>query len=107
MSTEKDMEFLGSVAGKLKGVAKLALQEIKPQANAVIRGRINNENEIDFMLDQMLSFCYDNEMLQLYKAVLRSIIAKYPRVVHSHVYAYYEMFDPEKIGLKDDLEDDE
>ena len=105
MLSGSDGEFFSTVANELKSLAKLALQEYKPLANAVIRGTIDNEHDIDLMLDYMVSFCYDDKMLELFKAVLRSLVYKYPRLVSDHMYAYYEMFEPGKIGLEEDCDD--
>jgi len=89
MLTRENKEFFSEVADKYKELAKLALREYRPQANAIIKGVINNENEINLILDNMLSFCYDDEILKLYKSVIRSIINKYLESVHDHVYEYY------------------
>ena len=66
----------------------------------MINGSIDNENDIGFILDYILSFYFDDEILKLYKSVLRSVINKYPELVHDYVYAYFDMFEPEKMKFK-------
>ena len=100
MLTNEDKEFFGAISDNFKELAKLALYECRSRANSIINGFIDNENDIGLILDGMLSFCNDDEILKLYKAVLRSVFYKYPELVHDYVYAYLEMFEPEKVEDK-------
>jgi len=97
--SESDKQFFDGIAEQLNELAEFVYQEYRPTAQAIIHGKINDEHEIELFLDSMVGSCYDDKVLNLYKDVIRSILYKYPQVAHDHVYMYYEMFEPEKIGL--------
>jgi hypothetical protein len=71
----------------------------KPIAANIIYGRNNDEHDIETVLDGILECCSNDEMLRLYKRVLRSIIYKFPETVEFYVRAYYEIWEPEKLDF--------
>jgi len=100
--TDKDKEFFGGIAGELKRLGEIAYLEYQPLARAVIEGEIGNEREIDLLLDRMLDFCYSEKVYSLYKEVVHNTAKRYLPVAISHVYAFFEMYDPEVVGLSED-----
>jgi hypothetical protein len=46
-------------------------------------------------MEYMLDFCFDDQVLDIYKSVCRSLIYKYPALVQDLVYAYRDTWDTE------------
>ena len=89
-------EDISGLAKQILSLADMALPEYKSITDDIIRGRINEITEIEHFLDNMLTFCFDARILQLYKKVLRHIYIEHPETVYSYVEAYYDMYEEEK-----------
>ena len=101
---EKNKEdFLGSfgnIARQLKGLSEQILPHYQDFTYNVENGRINDINTIERELDYMLSFCFDERVLVLYKRVLRKIYYTHPDIVKSYIDSYLDMYE------NDDDDDD-
>jgi hypothetical protein len=53
-----------------------------------LSGQLTSPNEIEHILDHMLDYCYDAEMLSLYKRICRRLIHKQPELVYNAVMNY-------------------
>ena len=89
---EKFFEDIGALAENMNGLAKSVLPDYQRFAENVILGRITDIHEIERQLDYMLSFCFNEEILSLFKAILRKLHRKHPDVVKSYVTAYFDMY---------------
>jgi hypothetical protein len=93
---EDFQQFADGIAELLKGrdsLAQMAVEQYKPIADDIISGRLTDSHQIDLTLDWMCDFCFNDNMLKLYKAVLRSILQNHPEIVASHIQQYREMWD--------------
>jgi len=86
------------ILSQLHNLADMALVQYKPLANDIINGKINDPDEITHIMEYMLDFCFDDQVLDIYKAVCRSQINKYPALVQYLVYAYRDTWDSEYDG---------
>jgi transcription termination factor NusB len=84
---------LASLCERIVELHKQAIITYTPYANDIIGGYITDEKEIDQILSKMLDHCGHDEMLKLFKAVLRAIICKHPKLVHDYVYIYKDFYD--------------
>ena len=94
-----DSEFFVSISGLAKQILSLtdmALPEYKNITDDIICGQIKEITEIEHTLDNMLTFCFDDRILLLYKKVLRHIYNDDPDTVHFYIEAYYNMYKEEK-----------
>jgi hypothetical protein len=73
----------------------------KPIAESVIAGQIIDENCIEHLFDDMLSYGYSEEMTQLFKRVCRKIYDPHPDLVNFYVKSYLEMWDDDYEGDED------
>lgn len=106
---KKDYDkFLEDIKPLAEGIASLYDQALALYTPAVndICSRIASQNEMEHLLDWLLSYACDDRFLLLYKKVLRHYLYIYPESVKSYVMGYYEMWEPEKLGIKDDDDDD-
>lgn len=53
---------------------------------------LTDMKEIEWQLSSMLDFCFNDEVLALYKRVLRKLYYDYPDIVEFYVYAYRDMW---------------
>jgi len=74
-------------------LAKTTLPFFKDFTDDVINERITRIKEIEWQLTNMLSFCFDEEILLLYKRILRKLYDKYPDIVEFYVQYYREMYE--------------
>jgi len=63
------------------------------QIGNIIREQCRDANRIDLLLDSMLSFCFDDRILALYKKLCRYYFNINPEATASHIYAYRDMWD--------------
>jgi ATP sulfurylase len=75
-----------------------ALALTKPIAESVIAGQITDENRIEHLFDDMLSYGHSTEMTQLFKRVCRKIYDSHPDLVNFYVKSYLEMWDDSYAG---------
>jgi len=93
---------VSELAKGILDLAKSVVPYFKEFTDDVIQERITDIKEIEWQLTHMLSYCFDDEILLLYKAVLRKLYYKYPDTVVSYVQFYREMYEDE--GEDDDEE---
>ena len=86
--------------GKLKPIilaiqelSRRAVKEYTPQVNAVISEEITDPMCIEHLLDGMLDFCFNEDMLNLYKKLCRYYYYINPAGTISYVNAYRELWD--------------
>jgi len=71
-----------SICKQIIELHEQAVVTYTPYANDIIGGHITDENEIDQIFSRMLDHSGHDDILKLFKAVLRAIIHKHPRLVH-------------------------
>jgi hypothetical protein len=76
-------------------LARLAEQQYSPEVDDIIRGKSRDMNRIEHLLDGMLGFCFDGDMLRLYKRLCRYYFEENPQSTAFYVHAYREMWDTE------------
>jgi hypothetical protein len=77
-------------------LARQAEQQYSFEVEAILRTKCRDPQHIEFLLDRMLDFCFDDEMLSLYKKLCRYYFKIDPVATASYVYAYREMWDEEE-----------
>jgi hypothetical protein len=80
----------------LKDLTTQAIQAYTPAVEEIIRTNSHNTCEVDHLLDGMLGFCYDAEMLLLFKKLCRYYYGIDPVTTAEYVYAYRDMWDEDK-----------
>jgi len=89
------LDDIKQLCDSTEGLARTAVRECEPLVNRMIqrmvRGEVS-ESELENMLDRMLDFCFNNDMLLLYKRLLRAAYIDFPDTVIYYINAYFEMF---------------
>jgi hypothetical protein len=63
-----------------------------PEADAILRGQSRNANRIEHLLDSLLGFAFDADILRLFKKVCRYYYEVNPQATAFYVHAYREMW---------------
>ena len=95
MMVRSDKDFFEDVANlamEIKELANNAFPVYEAFTEDVVSGRIADINEIELTLDYMLTYCFDDKILSLYKKILRKLYKQYPGVVKDYVDIYYDMY---------------
>ena len=85
----------------LKQLTEQALNEYSALVNKIIFSETQDQMLIEHALDGLLDFCYDDNILILYKKLCRYYYYINPSATVFYVNAYREMWDSDK---SDELE---
>ena len=80
----------------IQGLALKALRSYAPQAQAVMASGCTDKECIEMLLDGMLDFCWDKEMLEWYRKLCRHYYGIDQQAAVGYVYAYRDMWDNER-----------
>jgi hypothetical protein len=90
------VQTIGKLAMAQQQLAHKAEQKYAPEVEAILRDQCREPQRIEFLLDGILDFCFDDEMLRLYKKLCRYYFEFSLNTVFSYVNAYREMWSNEK-----------
>ena len=91
---------VSKIAESILELGKSALPIYKEFAEDIIYERITNIEQIERQLDFMVSYCFDVEILSLYKSILRKLYSKHPDTVQFYVQQYSDIFVTESDNSK-------
>ena len=77
-------------------LAHQAEQQYSFEVEAILQEKCRDSQRIEYLLDGMLDFCFDGEMLCLYKKLCRYYYKINPVATVSYVHAYREIWDEEE-----------
>jgi hypothetical protein len=93
--TNELVQAIGELAVEQQQLARQAEQQYSFEVESILRDQCREPQRIERLLDGMLDFCFDDEMLCLYKKLCRYYFKIDPVATASYVYAYREMWDEE------------
>ncbi len=84
-------------------LAQEAVEQYRPIVEHYINDNCTDSNKIAHTLDFMLDFCFDDQMLLLYRRLCRYLYHLDPETTTFYINAYREIWDEEglKFGKKD------
>ena len=94
--TNEFVQAIGELAAAQQQLARQAEQQYSFEVDFILREQCREPQRIECLLDGMLDFCFDDEMLRLYKKLCRYYFKIDPVATASYVYAYREMWDDER-----------
>ena len=98
--TNEFVQAIGELAAAQQQLARQAEQQYSFEVESILREQCHEPQRIECLLDGMLDFCFDDEMLCLYKKLCRYYFKIDPMATTSYVYAYREMWDEKGGSLK-------
>jgi hypothetical protein len=101
MKLDDLVNSISKLAEVHQNLGKQAFVAYKVEVENIIRSKTTDQNQIEHLLDGMLSFCFDEEVLQLYKQLCRYFYAINPAITVYHVYAYRDRWDEKNLAKVD------
>jgi len=90
------VQTIRKIAVTQQQLARQAEQQYSFEVETILRDQCREPRRIERLLDGMLDFCFDDEMLRLYKDLCRYYFNIDPVATASYVYAYREMWDEDE-----------
>jgi hypothetical protein len=94
---------VGKVAEGAQGLARIAVQQYSAEVEAILKAQSCDSRRIERCLDGMLDFCFDDEVLVLYKKLCRYYFDIDPEATGSYVNIYREMGDQQESDKRNGL----
>jgi hypothetical protein len=92
------VQRIGELGKDIKNLASEAVHQYSDEVDAILKAQTTDSGRIERCLDGMLDFCFDDEMLVLYKKLCRYYVDIDPNATASYVHAYREIWDEQKPG---------
>jgi hypothetical protein len=87
---------IGELALGAQKLARAAVQPYSVEVESIVKAQDRDPRRIERCLDGMLDFCFDGEMLLLYKKLCRYYFNIDPEANVSYVNFYRKMWDEEE-----------
>ena len=87
------VQRVGELAEDAQKLATQAVQQYAAEVEAIVKVQSRDSRRIERCLDGMLDFCFDDDVLVLYRKLCRYYFAIDPETTASYVHAYREMWD--------------
>ena len=90
------MKFDKKIRNLAKGICDLAVKAVSQysqEVDAIIYSGCMDKNRIEHVLDGMLDFCFDKNMLEQYKRLCRYYYEINQHATAGYVYAYRDMWE--------------
>jgi hypothetical protein len=94
---------IGRLAKAAQGLARVAVQQYSAEVDAILKARSRDSRCIERCLDGMLDFCFDHEMLLLYKKLCRYYFDIDSEATAPYVHTYREMWDRQESDKRNGL----
>jgi hypothetical protein len=94
--TNEFVQAIGELAAAQQQLARQAEQQYSLEVSSILRDQCCEPQRIECLLDGMLDFCFDDEMLRLYKDLCRYYFKINQEATVSYVNAYREMWDEDE-----------
>lgn len=94
----KESDFIGHLTPlveRLSELHRMALVELTPVVEQIIRSGSRDAHRIEQTLDRLLDFCGNDDVLLLYRRLCRHYFDINPTATVSYVNIYREMYDSE------------
>ena len=93
--TEDNLNDFKELAESIQKNTQEAFEIYEVQVDIIYRNKVKDEKEIEQILDHLVSYCFDDKMLLLYKKLCRYFYEINPRATFEHINIYREMWDEE------------
>jgi hypothetical protein len=89
------IEKIKALAESQEQLAQQAVLQYQPIVAKYLRDKCTDSNQIAYTLDFMLDFCFDEQMLTLYRKLCRYLYSFDPETAIDYVDAYRKRWDEE------------
>lgn len=92
--TNKQNRTIIQIAKKLQSLARTAVTTYELEFEEIIDSHCREKSRIEHTLDGMLDFCFDKNMLEMYRKLCRYYYDIDQKSATEYVYAYRDLWDP-------------
>lgn len=85
-----------TIAEAIKSLNAQAYAVYEPMVADICTREFVNENEIEHLLDGLVSVCTSDDMTELFKKVCRKFYNQYPEMITDYILFYKEMYGEDK-----------
>ena len=89
---EKMLEFITQLAKAHQQITRQAFTSYEPIVTDIILHKSTDQNHIEHVLDGLLDFCFDDDILLLYRKLCRYYLDLNPTATAYYINAYREMW---------------
>lgn len=93
---EEYKEFVDGLVSHIRALNDMAVREYTPLVDDICR-RIAPQNEVERLLDYLLSFAGNDKILLLYRRVCRHYFQIYPESIAWYIMEYRKEYDRESL----------
>jgi hypothetical protein len=94
--TEEELDGFKELAESLQQHTLEAFEIYKAAIDRIYSNKVQDEKEIEYVLDHLVSYCHDDKMLMLYKKLCRYYYEINPTATFEHINIYLDMWDMEE-----------
>lgn len=98
MIDTNDMQAVLKFAESLRDLQRQAAQQYQPVVDDILRSRSRDTERIEYVLDCLLDFCGDEDVLKMYRKLCRHYWDIDPAAAAYYVNAYREYWDSDEQG---------
>ena len=99
MKKKEPDERRSELAFHIKETGCTAVSLYAPEIGAVClrfaNGEQVSESELVRLLDGVLGFCFEEEMVELFRKLCRAALRQHPRVINEYVLTFRDLWDEE------------
>ncbi len=96
MSQAGEFEPIHELAAQIQQLVRQAIPLYAQEVDAILRSRCTDPQHVEHQLDGMLDFCFDADMLLLFKKLCRYYFRLDPATTADYVRTYREMWEEEQ-----------
>jgi hypothetical protein len=100
------IEKIKALAESQEQLAQQAVLQYQPIVAKCLRDKCTDSNQIAYTLDFMLDFCFDEQMLTLYRKLCRYLYSFDTETAIDYVEAYRERWDEERKRFGNDKKEE-
>lgn len=89
------IKSISALAQFQEALGRQALDVYREPVEQILRTKSQDAEAIERLLDGMLDFCFNDDMLLLYRKLCRHFFAINPQVTAYYVYAYRDRWEEE------------
>ena len=84
---------INEIAHQFKKITKQAKFNYSNEVEVIIKCRIKDKYRIEALLDLILDFCFDRDILLVYKKLVKYYFILDEEAAIAYIYAYRELYD--------------
>lgn len=90
---KKCLNEINAIVESFRTLNEQALAVYTPMVEDICSRKSASKNELEKLLDWLVSICISDDMTELFKRVCRQFYYQYPELITDYVYLYKELYE--------------